>query len=231
MNTQITWLGHSCWLLEVGEFRLLIDPFLDQNPSAKCKSSDVHPTHILVSHGHLDHMADAAAIANRCEAELISNYEIATWFQEKHQVKRVLGMNLGGAAKLPFGTVKQTMAWHSSVLPDGTYGGNPAGFLLKLTNSVNVYYAGDTALFSDMGLMAREKVDVAILPIGDLFTMGPDDSAEATALVQPRHVLPTHYNTWPPIAQDSGAWSELIRNRTSATPHTPSVGETLSFTR
>lgn len=231
MSIQITWLGHSCWLIESDQYRLLIDPFLDQNPSAKCQASDVTATHILVSHGHFDHMADAASIANRCDAELISNYEIATWFQEKHQVKRVLGMNLGGAAKLPFGSVKQTIAWHSSVLPDGTYGGNPSGFLIKLSNSLNVYYAGDTALFSDMGMLAREKVDVAILPIGDLFTMGPDDSAEATALIQPRHVLPTHYNTWPPIAQDAVAWSDLIRNRTTAIPVTPQVGEVLTFNR
>lgn len=231
MSIQITWLGHSCWLIESDQYRLLIDPFLDQNPSAKCQASDVTATHILVSHGHFDHMADAASIANRCDAELISNYEIATWFQEKHQVKRVLGMNLGGAAKLPFGSVKQTIAWHSSVLPDGTYGGNPSGFLIKLSNSLNVYYAGDTALFSDMGMLAREKVDVAILPIGDLFTMGPDDSAEATALIQPRHVLPTHYNTWPPIAQDAIAWSDLIRNRTTAIPVTPQVGEVLTFSR
>lgn len=231
MSIQITWLGHSCWLIESDQYRLLIDPFLDQNPSAKCQASDVTATHILVSHGHFDHMADAASIANRCDAELISNYEIATWFQEKHQVKRVLGMNLGGAAKLPFGSVKQTIAWHSSVLPDGTYGGNPSGFLIKLSNSLNVYYAGDTALFSDMGMLAREKVDVAILPIGDLFTMGPDDSAEATALIQPRHVLPTHYNTWPPITQDPVAWSDLIRNRTTAIPMTPQVGEVLTFNR
>lgn len=231
MSIQITWLGHSCWLIESDQYRLLIDPFLDQNPSAICQASDVTATHILVSHGHFDHMADAASIANRCDAELISNYEIATWFQEKHQVKRVLGMNLGGTAKLPFGSVKQTIAWHSSVLPDGTYGGNPSGFLIKLSNSLNVYYAGDTALFSDMGMLAREKVDVAILPIGDLFTMGPDDSAEATALIQPRHVLPTHYNTWPPIAQDAVAWSDLIRNRTTAIPLTPQVGEVLTFNR
>lgn len=231
MSIQITWLGHSCWLIESDAYRLLIDPFLDQNPSAKIKAADVWATHILVSHGHFDHVADAAAIANRCDAEIISNYEIATWFQEKHQVKRVLGMNLGGTAKLPFGSVKQTIAWHSSVLPDGTYGGNPSGFLLKLSSAMNVYFAGDTALFSDMGLLARDKVDVAILPIGDLFTMGPDDSAEATALIQPRYVLPTHFNTWPPIAQDPTAWSDLIRNRTTAIPLTPQVGEPLVLTR
>jgi|JI9StandDraft_2_1071091.scaffolds.fasta_scaffold06650_3 L-ascorbate metabolism protein UlaG (beta-lactamase superfamily) len=231
MTIQITWLGHSCWLIESNEYRLLIDPFLDQNPSAKCKAADINATHILVSHGHFDHVADAAAIANRCNAEIISNYEIATWFQEKHQVKRAIGMNLGGAAKLPFGVVKQTIAWHSSVLPDGTYGGNPSGFLVKLSSDLNIYYAGDTALFSDMGMLAREKVDVAILPIGDLFTMGPDDSAEATALIQPRYVLPTHFNTWPPIQQDPAAWSDLIRNRTTAVPLTPQVGEAFTLSR
>ena len=120
---------------------------------------------------------------------------------------------------------------NSSVLPDGTYGGNPSGFLVKLSSGMNIYYAGDTALFSDMGMLAREKVDVAILPIGDLFTMGPDDSAEATALIQPRYVLPTHFNTWPPIQQDPAAWSDLIRNRTTAVPLTPQVGEAITLSR
>jgi L-ascorbate metabolism protein UlaG (beta-lactamase superfamily) len=231
MSLQITWLGHSCWLIESNSYRILIDPFLDQNPSAKCKATDIDATHILVSHGHFDHVADAAAIANRCQAEIISNYEIATWFHEKQHVQRVLGMNLGGTAKLPFGSVKQTLAWHSSVLPDGTYGGNPSGFLIKFNQSLNIYYAGDTALFSDMGMLARDKVDLAILPIGDLFTMGPEDSAEATALIQPRYVLPTHYNTWPPIAQDPSAWSDLIGKRTTAIPVAPQVGEKLPFPR
>lgn len=229
MTVNVTWLGHSCWLVETGEYRLLFDPFLDHNPAAKCKAADISATHIFVTHGHADHMADAAAIANRCHAEIISNYEITTWFQEKHHVKKVLGMNLGGAAKLPFGTVKQTIAFHSSSLPDGTYGGNPGGFLVKLNNPFTLYHAGDTALFSDMGMLARDKVDLAILPIGDLFTMGPEDSAEATALIQPRNVLPMHFNTWPPIAQDVNSWAERIRQHTTAIPHIPVVGEVLRF--
>lgn len=229
MSTQITWLGHSCWLIEFNEYRLLLDPFLDHNPAAPCKAADVSATHILISHGHADHIADAASIANRCHAQVITNYEIATWLQEKHHVKNTLGMNLGGAAKLPFGRVKQFLAWHSSVLPDGTYGGNPAGLLIKLTESLTIYHAGDTALFSDLSMLAREHVDVAMLPIGDLFTMGPEDAVEATNLIQPRHVLPMHYNTWPPIAQDAQAWAALVRERTSSKPHIPKVGEAFRF--
>jgi L-ascorbate metabolism protein UlaG (beta-lactamase superfamily) len=214
---KITWLGHATWLIESSEHQILIDPFLTGNPSASCAAKDVTAQTILVSHGHSDHLGDAAEIANRCGAMLVSNFEIATWFAEKHHVKNTLGMNLGGQAKMPWGKVKMTVAWHSSVLPDGTNGGNPGGFVLELDGK-RIYYAGDTALFSDMSLIGRGHLDVAILPIGDLFTMGPDDCVEATKYLNPKFVLPTHYNTWPPIAQDANAWAELIRSQTSSTP-------------
>jgi L-ascorbate metabolism protein UlaG (beta-lactamase superfamily) len=214
---KITWLGHATWLIESSEHQILIDPFLTGNPSASCAAKDVTAQTILVSHGHSDHLGDAAEIANRCGAMLVSNFEIATWFAEKHHVKNTLGMNLGGQAKMPWGKVKMTVAWHSSLLPDGTNGGNPGGFVLELDGK-RIYYAGDTALFSDMSLIGRGHLDVAILPIGDLFTMGPDDCVEATKYLNPKFVLPTHYNTWPPIAQDANAWAELIRSQTSSTP-------------
>jgi L-ascorbate metabolism protein UlaG (beta-lactamase superfamily) len=214
---KITWLGHATWLIESSEHQILIDPFLTGNPSASCAAKDVTAQTILVSHGHSDHLGDAAEIANRCGAMLVSNFEIATWFAEKHHVKNTLGMNLGGQAKMPWGKVKMTVAWHSSLLPDGTNGGNPGGFVLELDGK-RIYYAGDTALFSDMSLIGRGHLDVAILPIGDLFTMGPDDCVEATKYLNPKFVLPTHYNTWPPIAQDANAWAESIRSQTSSTP-------------
>ena len=221
---KITWLGHSTWLIETADHHILIDPFLTGNPSASCAAKDLNVQTILISHGHSDHIGDAAAIANRCGALLVANFEIANWFAEKHHVKNTLGMNLGGKAKMPWGSVKMTVAWHSSVLPDCTNGGNPGGFVLELEGK-RIYYAGDTALFSDMSLISRPALDVAIVPIGDLFTMGPSDSVEATKYLDPKFVLPTHYNTWPPIAQDALGWAEMIRSQTSATPVVLQTGE------
>src|SRR5262245_48174916 len=141
---DVTWLGHASWLLQHDTTRVLIDPFLDNNPASPVKAADVSADYVLVTHGHGDHMEDAATIANRCNATLISNYEITTWFSNKHQVKKTIGMNLGGSVKLSFGTVKLTIAFHSSTLPDGSSGGNPGGFLVRIADR-NIYIAGDTA--------------------------------------------------------------------------------------
>jgi L-ascorbate metabolism protein UlaG (beta-lactamase superfamily) len=181
------------------------------------KADEVEADHILVSHGHFDHVADVASIANRTGATVVANFEIAQWFSQNHGVKNTIGMNLGGGVDLPFGRVKLTLAYHSSQLPDGSYGGNPGGFLIS-TSGGNIYFACDTALFSDMKLVGETGVELAVLPIGDLFTMGPDDSVEAIKLIQPRRVAPAHYNTWPPIEQDAAAWAENVRSKTSAEP-------------
>lgn len=221
--TTITWLSHATWLIESGQHRILLDPFLTDNPSASVKPDDLDGiTHVLISHGHFDHVADAAAIANRNGATLVAIFEIAQWFESNHDVKSTVGMNIGGSAKMPWGTVKMTPALHSSQLPDGSYGGEPAGFLLKLDGK-RVYFACDTALFSDMKLYAY-GVDVAVLPIGDLFTMGIDDSLAATKLIEPARVAPSHYNTWPPIEQDADLWAEHITQQTSAKPIVLPVG-------
>ena len=217
MATQITWLGHGSWLIHAGNHKVLLDPFLDDSPTAPCKSSEVEADTILVSHGHFDHVADVAKIANRTEALVVANFEIAQWFASQHGVKHTLGMNLGGGARLPFGHVKMTLAHHSSQLPDGAYGGNPGGFLLTMEEK-RVYFACDTALFSDMKLIGVDGIELAVLPIGDLFTMGPDDSLEAIRLLQPRRVAPAHYDTWPPINQDASAWAERVRTETNAEP-------------
>jgi L-ascorbate metabolism protein UlaG (beta-lactamase superfamily) len=126
-------------------------------------------------------------------------------------------MNLGGGVDLPFGRVKLTLAFHSSMLPDGSNGGNPGGFLLTLTDGT-VYFACDTALFYDMKLIGSEGLDLAVLPIGDLFTMGPDDALEAVKLLEPKQVIPDHYNTWPPIEQDPEQWAQRVRAETRAEP-------------
>lgn len=228
MNLELTWLGHACWLLNTGIHRVLIDPFLNDNPAAKVKANKVDAEFILLTHGHFDHVADAAEIANRCDALLIANYEIATWFATKHGVKRTLGMNLGGAATLPFARVKMTVAWHSSQLPDGSYGGSPGGYILELAGK-RIYFAGDTALFSDMALIKDGGLDLAVLPIGDLFTMGPEESVAALKLLEPKRVLPSHFNTWPPIAQDALHWAHLVSTATASQPLVIEVGQAVSI--
>lgn len=224
MTVQLTWLGHATWYLETGKHKILVDPFLADNPSAQVQPDELDVDFILITHGHDDHVADAAGIANRCKATLVANYEIATWFAKKHGVANTVGMNLGGCVALPFGKCKMTLAFHSSRLPDGSDGGNPGGFVVE-TEGKRVYFAGDTALFSDMSLIGKPGLDAAVLPIGDLFTMGPQDSVEAIQLLKPKKAIPAHYNTWPPIAQDPQAWADLVRAQTDAEPLVAQVGE------
>lgn len=224
MATKLTWLGHGCWLIETGENKIILDPFLNDSPTAPLKAEDVSVDHILLSHGHFDHVSDAAEIANRTDATMVAIFEVADWFQKKHQVKNAIGMNIGGSVRLPFGTVKMTAAVHSSQLPDGSYGGNPGGFLITL-DDLKIYFACDTALFGDMQLIGKVGIDLAVVPIGDLFTMGPEDSVEAIKLIRPKRVLPAHYNTWPPIEQDANAWASSVKESTDAEPIVLQPGE------
>ena len=217
MTTEITWLGHGSWAIETGGHTILLDPFLNDSPTSPVKADDVKADYILVSHGHFDHVADVASIANRTGATVVAAYEVSAWFESQHGVKNTVGMTLGGGIDLPLGRVTMTVAHHSSQLPDGSYGGNPAGFLLKLADGT-IYFACDTALFSDMQLIGRAGIDLAVLPIGDLFTMGPADSIEAIKLIHPRRVAPAHYNTWPPIEQNAATWADSVRANTEAEP-------------
>jgi L-ascorbate metabolism protein UlaG (beta-lactamase superfamily) len=218
MSIEITWLGHATWLVETDKHQLLVDPFLDDNPAASCKSADVSPNFILVTHGHFDHVADAVKIATRTGATVIAMVEICAWLKGQG-LEKTQQLNLGGGVALPFGHVKMTLAHHSSLLPDGSPAGSPAGFLLTLDGAKRLYFAGDTALFLDMQLIGAKGLDLVVLPIGDLFTMGPEDSIEAIKLLKPRHVAPCHYNTWPLIRQDAKKWAEQVRAETEAEPH------------
>lgn len=216
MVAELTWLGHNAWAIQAGAHNLVVDPFLDDNPVAARKADQVQAQFLLISHGHFDHIADAEKIARRTGALVISTYEICQWLSAKG-VENTHAMNIGGAYRFPFGRLKMTAAQHTSMLPDGTYGGAAAGFLLYLPEG-NVYLACDTGLFYDMKLIGEEGIALAALPIGDNFTMGPDDALRAVKLINPRRVVPIHRNTWPLIAQDAAAWAERVRAETQTDP-------------
>jgi L-ascorbate metabolism protein UlaG (beta-lactamase superfamily) len=224
MATRVQWLGHACLLFESDGTHVLVDPFLTGNPAAAAKADDVPADFILISHGHGDHVGDAIAIARRTGATVVCNYEISEWLT-KQGLTKVHGQQHGGGHNFPFGRVKLTLAFHGSMLPDGSNGGNPAGFLITFKDGRKVYDAADTGLFGDMRLIGEEGIDLAILPIGDNYTMGPDDALRAVKLVQPRKVVPIHFNTWDLIAQDAKAWAARVRQETQAQPVVLRPGE------
>src|SRR5262249_28900930 len=223
-TTRVCWLGHACLLIESDGQKVLIDPVLTGNPAAAAKAEDVTGSFILVSHGHGDHLGDAVAIAKRTGATVIANYEISQWLQNQG-LKNVHGQQHGGGHGFAFGRVKLTLAFHGSMLPDGSNGGKPCGVLITLKDRKKVYDAADTGLFGDMRLIGEEGIDLALLPIGDNYTMGPDDALRAVKLVQPKKVVPIHYNTWDVIAQDAAAWAERVRRETQAEPVVLKPGE------
>jgi L-ascorbate metabolism protein UlaG (beta-lactamase superfamily) len=224
MSTRVQWLGHACLRIDSDGQQIVIDPFLTGNPAAAAKANDIKTNFILVSHGHGDHLGDTVAIAQRTGATVVCNYEMSEWLQ-KQGVKKVHGQQHGGGFNYPFGRAKLTLAFHGSALPDGSYGGNPCGFYLTFQDGKRVYDAADTGLFGDMRLIGEEGIDLALLPIGDNFTMGPDDALRAVKLLQPKKVVPIHYNTWELIAQDADAWAERVRRETKAVPVVLKPGE------
>lgn len=199
---KITFLGHASLQIELNNKQLIVDPFISGNPLASNINLDeLKADHILITHGHQDHVLDVETIAKNTNANLISNFEIISWFGEKGLSGHP--MNHGGKFDFDFGTVKYVNAIHSSVLPDGSYGGNPGGFVIY-NDSVSLYIAGDTALTKDMELipMTCPKLDVAILPIGDNFTMGYEDAAIAADMIECDTIIGYHYDSFPPIKID-----------------------------
>lgn len=210
---KLRFLGQSGFQIQHGEHEVVIDPFVSQNPASPVEVSELSPSHILLTHAHGDHYGDTPAIAERTGATVVAAVEIAQYVSQRGMQGH--GMNIGGSYAFPFGRVQFTPAWHSSSFPDGTYGGMPTGIVLEIDGK-RIYHAGDTGLFSDMRLIGRKGLDLAMLPIGDFFTMGPDDALEAVKLLSPKAVVPIHYNTFPPIAQDAQAFKARVESETDA---------------
>lgn len=218
MGISFQWLAHSTFMMELDGHPVLFDPFLTGNPLATVEPESLAPEFMLLSHAHGDHIADALPIAKRTGAQVVCNAEMSYWFNGKGH-KEVTGGNTGGSIDFGFMRVKFAIAFHSSTFPDGSSGGQANGFVVSLRESgLKLYYAGDTALFSDMSLYGNMGIDVAFLPIGDHFTMGIEDSIEAIRLIRPRYVVPMHYNTFPPIQQNGGEWANHVSNDTQAQP-------------
>ena len=208
---EITYYGQSCFLFKIGEHRVLFDPFISPNELAAAIDVDaIQADYILLSHGHQDHVHDAERIARNSNATLISSFEIVGWYTKKG-IEKNHPMNIGGKVTLPFGTVKMVNAIHSNSLPDGTYAGNAAGFVVE-TEDTTFYYAGDTALTYDMKLIPEQfDVDFALLPIGDNFTMDIHDAMIAADFVQVDRVIAMHYDTFPYIKIDHEEVKEVAQ--------------------
>lgn len=199
----LTYYGHACFSLNDGTHTLLFDPFLTGNPQAAIPASDLHADYVLLTHGHSDHLGDAIPIARRCNATIIAPFELAKYCERRGAA--VHDMGIGGSYKFPFGRVKLTQAVHGSALVTDDrieYLGNPCGFLVRFAERT-IYNTGDTGLFGDMALIGRlYKPDIAVLPIGDNYTMGIADAVEAVRMIKPKVAIPVHYNTFPVIMQD-----------------------------
>jgi L-ascorbate metabolism protein UlaG (beta-lactamase superfamily) len=225
---NLTYYGHSCFAVEVNGKKLLFDPFISGNELAKnIDVNSIEADYILASHGHVDHVLDLVAIASRTGAKIICNWEVHVWLG-KQGIENTHPMNTGGSKEFDFGTVKCVVAQHSSSLPDGSYGGNPMGFIIK-SKEKNFYYSGDTALTLDMQLIPQFAViDFAVLPIGDNFTMGPKDATRAAHMINCHTIVGVHYDTFGFIKINHNDTNDLF-TRNGLTLLLPQIGETISI--
>ena len=220
---KLKYNGHANISLTKDNLTMLIDPFFTNNPLNKINPNEVECNYILVSHAHFDHIGDAIEISKRTGATIISTAEIANMAEGKGC--NAHGMNIGGKFNFEFGSVKVTQAIHSA----GIEGGMACGFIIDFYGKT-IYFAGDTALFGDMELIGRlNNIDYALLPIGDNFTMGPEEALEAVKMIKPNTVIPIHYDTWPPIAQSPHKFKEDVEANTNAQVRIVSVGEEINL--
>lgn len=207
--TKLTYFGHSAFLIEHNQYKILIDPFITGNPLAPIKADELSADFIVLSHGHGDHYGDTEKIAKRCNSLVIAVNELANYVASKGL--RAHNMHIGGSHEFPFGRVKFTIAHHGSSAGEGEYLGEPAGILLFLDGKT-IYHAGDTGLFYDMKLIGEmHSIDVALLPIGDNFTMGIQDALKAVEFLNPKLTIPIHFNTFPVIKSDPDKFVEEIK--------------------
>ena len=221
---DIRFLGQSCFEFSAGDTRLLIDPFLTGNPKGAASADEVDPTHILLTHGHADHLGDTVDIAKRTGAQVIAIVELANEIGSAG-VDNVVDPNLGGTVEFDGGWVRLVPAWHTAVTPDGTPH-TPAGLVINLDGKT-IYHLGDTCLFSDLALPGkRDALDLAIVPIGGHYTMDRHDAVQAVDLVGAPAVIPCHYDTFPPIEADAGAFKSDVESQTKATVTVLEPGDT-----
>lgn len=220
---NLTFYGHACFQLTQGSSSIVIDPFLSDNPFKTATPEQIECTHILISHGHFDHLGDAITIAKRTGATIVSTAEIAAMCGE--QGCKTHAMHIGGKHSFEFGYIRITQAFHGAGAP----GGHACGFIVNFYGKT-VYHTGDTGIFGDMQLLGRlESIDCALVPIGDNFTMGPSDAVEAVSMLAPKMAIPMHYNTWPLIAQDPASFKQQVENRLNIPVHIVNPGETIDL--
>ena len=221
--TTLTFYGQSTFVLTHGDTKMIIDPWLNGSPWKVTTADEIDVQYILISHAHGDHIGDAASIARRTGAKVVSTSEITRMLGEQG-VGNLQPMSIGGKRSFEFGSVKLTNAVHGS----GVAGGQAAGFIITFFGKV-IYFAGDTALFGDMAYIGKANLDYALLPIGDNYTMGPEDAAEAAGLLKPGLVIPMHYNTWPVIAQEPEDFKQDVERKFKLPVRIMSPGETLTL--
>lgn len=227
---SLMFIGHSAFHLTDGTNSVLVDPYITGNPTATVEVSEFSPDTILLTHAHNDHMGDTVSLAKRAGSHVIALFEIANWLGSQG-VANTTGGNIGGTIAFDGGTVKFTPAWHTSSYSDehGIHAYTPPAGLVVRFGGKTIYFAGDTCLFSDMKLIGEEGLDIAVIPIGDAFTMGPTDAQRAVGFLNPKVVIPCHYNTFPPIRQDAGLFKRETEERTGVRVEVLKPGTTIDL--